>query len=188
QRWEVPPTRSTWTVGIQGGSFYGGYVQAMSFSERLSRQATAGWFLWDAGFVSTTLVQVKGALRSDTSSFTGAGLDAHLTLPLWRFGEPSSPIRLGPYAGGQIQTLLAIQPPPMQTGGKPETPPIYGQGGPEVGLEVDVGALRNAATPFPLSPAAGNVLPRWSFRIGYTHAWIGHGTTDGYFTSARFAW
>ncbi len=87
-RWNVTPTHSTWTVGVQGGIAYGSYVQAMAFSERVSRLATAGRFLWDAGLVSTTLVQVKGALRSTSSSFTGLGVDAHLTCPLLALGRP----------------------------------------------------------------------------------------------------
>ena len=70
----------------------------------------------------------------------------------------------------------------------PAPPPAYGEGGPEVGLEFDVGALRNAATPFPLSPVGDNPLPRWLIRVGYMHSWIGHGTADGYLTSARLAW
>ena len=59
---------------------------------------------------------------------------------------------------------------------------------PEAGLEVDVGALRSAATPFPLTAAGRNQLPRWFFRVGYTHSWIGHGTADGYLTSVRLTW
>jgi len=186
-RWEVPVTRSTWTVGIEGGSFYGSYIQATSFSERISRLAAAGPFLWDVGLVSSVLVQVQGQLRSATSSFTGLGLDAHLTLPLLRWGDALDPVRLGPYLGGQIQTLIAMEPTPKNTS-MPMTPPVYGQGGPEIGLELDVGALRNAATPFPLSPVGANPMPRWSARLGYTHTWIGHGTSDGYFSGARFAW
>ena len=54
--------------------------------------------------------------------------------------------------------------------------------------ELGVGALRNAATPFPLSTVGDNPLPRWTFRLGYTHSWIGHGTSDGYLTSFRLAW
>jgi hypothetical protein len=186
--WEVPPTSSIWVLGIQSGSLYGSYVQGTSISTRLARLARAGRFLWDAGFVSTVLVQVQGALRSSSSSFTGTGLEAHLSLPLFSWGEPTSPIRLGPYAGGQIQTLLAIQPTPKQSNPPPSPPPAYGQGGPEVGLELDVGALRNAATPFPLAPAGRNPLPRWSIRVGYTYTWIGHGTAEGYFSSVRLAW
>lgn len=189
-RWAVKPTRSTWTFGVQGTNLYGSYVQGMAYSERLSRLASAGRFLWDAGLVSTTLVQVQGRLRSESSSFTGIGLDAHLSYPLWRWGDPASPVRLGPYLGGQIQTLIAIQPTPKQMPNSPppSPPPVYGQGGPELGLEVDVGALRNAATPFPLRSVGDNPLPRWAIRVGYTHSWIGHGTADGYVTSFRLAW
>jgi hypothetical protein len=189
-RWSLRPIHSTWTFGVQGASLYGSYVQAMAYSERVSRLATAGRFLWDAGLVSTTLVQVKGVLRSQSSSFMGIGVDAHLTYPLWRWGDPASPIRLGPYFGGQIQTLIAIQPTPQQTSTSPPPapPPAYGQGGPELGLEFDIGALRNAATPFPLRAVGDNPLPRWMFRLGYTHTWIGHGTADGYVSSVRFAW
>jgi hypothetical protein len=185
-RWQVPPTASTWTVGFQGTSLYGGYSQAMATSTRFARLFRAGRFLWDVGLVSTVLVQVKGALRSETSSFMGIGVDAHATMPLFTWGEPSSPVRLGPFLGGSIQTLIAIQPTPTQP--NPPPPPAYGAGGPEAGLELDIGALRNAATPFPLTPAGTNPLPRWLVRLGYTHTWIGHGTADGYFSSVRLAW
>ena len=185
-RWEVPPTRSAWYLGIQNSSLYGDYAQVTAISSRVSRLARVGRFLWDAGLVSSVVVQVQGALRSASSSFMGTGLDAHLTLPLYSWGDPMQPVRLGPYIGGQIQTLLAIEPTPTQS--PPPQPPIYGQGGPEAGLELDVGALRNAATPFPLSPAGGNPLPRWLVRVGYTHSWIGHGTADGYITSVRLTW
>ena len=185
-RWEVPPTRGAWYLGVQSGTLYGGYVQATTISSRVSHLARAGRFLWDAGIVSTVLVQVQGALRSASSSFMGTGLEAHLTLPLYTWGDPLQPIRLGPYLGGQIQTLIAIEPTPKQA--NPQPPPIYGQGGPEAGLELDIGALRNAATPFPLSAAGRNPLPRWLVRVGYTHSWIGHGTADGYFTCVRLTW
>jgi len=185
-RWEVPPTRGAWYLGVQTGSLYGGDRQTNSISSRVSHLASVGRFLWDAGLVSTVLVQVQGALRSTSSSFMGVGLDAHLTLPLYAWGDPLQPIRLGPYFGGDIQTLVAIQPTPQQTNAQP--PPIYGQGGPEAGLELDVGALRNAATPFPLSASGSNPLPRWLVRVGYTHSWIGHGTADGYATSVRLTW
>ena len=185
-QWAVPPTRSAWYLGVQSSSLYGGYSQANTISSRVSRMARAGRFLWDAGFLSSVVVQVQGALRSSSSSFMGSGLDAHLTLPLFAWGDPKQPVRLGPYLGGQIQTLIALQPTPKQA--NPPAPPIYGEGGPEVGLEFDIGALRNAATPFPLTAAVSNPLPRWLFRVGYTHSWIGHGTADGYLTSVRLTW
>ncbi len=185
-RWEVPPTRSAWFLGVRSGSLYGGYAQATSISTEISRLSRAGRFLWDVGYVSSVLVQVKGALRSSSSSFTGVGVDAHLTLPLYAWGDPLQPLRLGPYLGGQIQTLIAMEPTPNKA--MPQAPPAYGQGGPEVGLELDVGALRNAATPFPLSPTGRNPLPRWLLRVGYGHDWIGHGTANGYLTNVRLNW
>jgi hypothetical protein len=185
-RWEVPPTPGAWYLGVQDGALYGNYAQATSISSSVARLSRAGRFLWDAGLVSTILVQVQGPLRSSSSSFMGIGFDAHLTLPLFSWGEPTSPIRLGPYLGGQLQTLIAIQPTPNKA--NPQAPPAYGMGGPEAGLELDLGALRNAATPFPLSPAGRNPLPRWLIRLGYTHSWIGHGTADGYLSSVVLTW
>ena len=90
-RWAVPPTHSTFTFGVQSSAVYGGYAQLQMVSTRLSRQARAGRYLWDVGLVSTTVVQVKGVLRSTSSSFGGTGFDVHLTMPVWQWGEPASP-------------------------------------------------------------------------------------------------
>lgn len=185
-RWSVPPTRSTITFGVQERSLYGSYAQIDMIATRLSRMARAGRFLWDMGLVSSTVVQVQGALRSTSSSFSAVGFDAHLSLPVLRWGEPSYPVRLGPFVGAEAQLLIATQPPPQTD--NPMTPPIYGEVGPEVGLEMDVGALRLARTPFPLVAETHNPVPRWLFRLGYTHTWIGHGTADGYLSSFRIAW
>jgi hypothetical protein len=185
-RWEAEPAHSAWYLGVQNASLYGSYAQTSAVSSRVSRLARAGRFLWEAGLVSTVLVQVQGALRSASSSFMGTGLEAHLTLPLFSWSDPRQPIRLGPYLGGQIQTLIAIEPTPKEP--NPQAPPVYGQGGPEAGIEFDIGALRSAATPFPLSVTTRNPLPRWLFRVGYTHSWIGHGTSDGYVSSVRLTW
>lgn len=185
-RWEVPPVRSTWFLGVRSGSLYGSYAQATMISTQIARLSRAGPFLWDVGYVSSVLVQVKGALRSSSSSFTGTGLDAHLTLPLFAWSDPMQPIRLGPYLGSQTQALIAIQPTPGKA--NPQAPPVYVDGAFEAGLELDVGALRNAATPFPLSVVGTNPLPRWLIRVGYTHDWIGHGTADGYVTGVRLTW
>ena len=185
-RWEAEPARSAWYLGVQNTSLYGSYAQTTAVSSRISRLARAGRFLWDAGLVSTVMVQVQGALRSASSSFMGTGLEAHLSLPLFSWGDPRQPVRLGPYLGGQIQTLIAIEPTPTKENA--QTPPIYGQGGPEVGIEFDIGALRSAATPFPLAVVTRNPLPRWLFRVGYTHSWIGHGTADGYVSGVRLTW
>ncbi|MFL5308271.1 MAG: hypothetical protein ACJ8F1_23870 [Polyangia bacterium] len=185
-RWAVPPTHSTFTFGVQSSAVYGGYAQLQMVSTRLSRQAQTGRYLWDIGIVSTTVVQVKGVLRSTSSSFGGTGFDLHLTLPLWQWGEPASPVRLGPYVGGEVELLIATE--PTQTDTKAQPPPIYGEVSPEIGLELDVGALHLAKTPFPLLAGRNNPLPRWLFRVGYTHTWIGHGTADGYLSAFRIAW
>ncbi len=185
-RWSVPPTHSTFAFGVQSSAVYGGYAQLQMVSTRLSRQAQAGRYLWDIGIVSTTVVQVKGVLRSTSSSFGGTGLDLHLTLPLWQWGEPAAPIRLGPYVGGEVEVLIATE--PTQTDTKAQRPPIYSELSPEIGLELDVGALHLAKTPFPLLAERHNPLPRWLFRVGYTHAWVGHGTADGYLSAFRIAW
>ena len=185
-RWTVPPTRSTFDFGVQERALYGGYAQVNVVGTRLARMARAGRFLWDIGLVSSTFVQVKGALRSTSSSFGATGFDAHLAMPLFRWGDPAYPVRLGPFIGAEAQLLIATQ--AAQVTNPPTIPPIYGEIGPEVGLEVDVGALRLARTPFPLVAETRYPVPRWLFRVGYTHTWIGHGTTDGYLTSFRIAW
>ncbi len=184
-RWTVPATHSTFTFGVQSRAVYGGYAQLQMVSTRLSRQAQLGRYLWDLGLVSTTVVQVKGVLRSSSSSFGGTGIDLHLTMPLWQWGDPAYPVRLGPYVGGEVELLIATE--PTQTNSK-QVPPIYGEVSPEIGLEVDVGALHLAQTPFPLVADKRNPLPRWLFRVGYTHSWVGHGTADGYLSGFRIAW
>ena len=184
-RWTVPPTPATLTFGVQERTLYGSYAQLDMISTRLSRMARAGRFLWDVGIVSTTVVEVKGALRSTSSSFAATGVDLHLSMPLFSWGEAASPIRFGPFIGGELQLLVATQPTQVDN---PMTPPIYGEFGPEIGVEMDVGALRLARTPFPLVAETHNPVPHWLFRLGYTHTWIGHGTADGYLSSFRIAW
>jgi len=185
-RWVVPPTHSTITVGLQDRALYGGYAQLQAVSTRLSRQARTQRFLWDIGIASTTFVQVKGALRSTSSSFGGVGFDLHLTAPLFSWGDPAQPVRLGPFVGAEAQLLVATQATQVQA--MPVAPPIYGEVGPEIGLELDVGALRLASTPFPLVAERHNPVPRWLVRLGYTHTWVGHGTADGYMSGFRLAW
>jgi hypothetical protein len=185
-RWTVAPTPVTFTFGLQSRALYGGYAQVQMVSTRISRLARAGRFLWDVGLTSTTVVQVKGVLRSSSSSFGGTGLDLHLTLPVLAWGDPAYPVRLGPFVGAEAQFLIATQAVP--TSGNPTPPPVYGELGPEIGLELDVGALRLARTPFPLVAETRNPVPRWLLRLGYSHTWIGHGTADGYVSGFRIAW
>ncbi|HZL16841.1 MAG TPA: hypothetical protein VFG23_03740 [Polyangia bacterium] len=185
-RWKVAPTGSAYLVGLQNDTFYGSYLQANTTSMRFSRIATAGPLLWDVGFSTTVLVETQGRLRSPTSSFSNLGLDAYLSAPIWRWGAVLDPRRIGLYAGAEVQVLTAVMP-PAQPGVK-QTPIVYGAFDPEVGLELDVGALRTAATPFPLDNAGRNPIPRWQIRYGYTHSWIGHGTSDGLVSSFRLVW
>jgi hypothetical protein len=184
-RWTVPATRSAIMFGATERSLYGDYATLNMVSTRLSRTARAGRFLWDVGLVSSTVVQIEGPLRSTSSSFGATGFDAHLSMPLFRFGDPAYPVRFGPYIGAEAQLMVATQA-VMPT--NPMPPPIYGEVAPELGIEMDVGALRLARTPFPLVAETRNPVPRWLFRLGYTHTWIGHGTADGYLTSFRIAW
>jgi hypothetical protein len=185
-RWKAAPRSSAYLVGFRNDSFYGSYLQGNTSSMQVSRIASAGPLLWDAGFSTTLLVETQGRLQSPTSSFSNLGLDAHLTAPLWRWGALRDPRRIGLYAGAEVQVLTAVMP-PAQPGVK-QTPIVYGAFEPEVGLELDIGALRTASTPFPLDDAGPNPLPRWQIRYGYTHSWIGHGTSDGLVSSFRLAW
>ena len=77
------PTHSAITIGFQDRALYGSYAQLQAVSTRISRLARTERFLWDIGISSTTFVQVKGALRSTSSSFAGIGFDLHLTAPLF---------------------------------------------------------------------------------------------------------
>jgi hypothetical protein len=185
-RWKVAPKSSAYLVGFRNDSFYGSYLRGNTSSMQVSRIATAGPLLWDAGFSTTLLVETQGRLQSPTSSFSNLGLDAHLTAPLWRWGAAPDPRRIGLYGGAEVQVLTAVMPP--APAGVKQTPIVYGAFEPEVGLELDIGALRTAATPFPLDDAGRNPIPRWQIRYGYTHTWIGHGTSDGLVSSFRLAW
>jgi hypothetical protein len=185
-RWKVAPKRSAFMIGFQNDSFVGSYLKGSSSSMRISRIARAGPVLWDAGFTETVLVQTQGRLQGPLSSFSNLGLEAHLTVPIWKWGAPLDPRRIGIYTGAEVQFLAAMMPPAPP--GVTPTPIAYGAFDPEIGLELDVGALRTAATPFPLANEGRNPIPRWLIRYGYTHSWIGHGTTDGFVSSLRLVW
>ena len=126
-RWEVPTTSSAWYLGIQDSSLYGDYAQTTTISSRISRMARAGRFLWDAGLISTLMVQVQGALRSASSSFMGTGLDAHLTLPLFTWGRRHSRTCLrsrpstarGGQRGGSSSTSVRCGTPPRRSRCRP---------------------------------------------------------------------
>ena len=183
-RWEVEAPPAIWMLGVQTHAMYGGHLRAMATSAQMSRTARIGRWRWDVGFASRLLAQLEGALTSTTSAFSGLAVNAHVTAPLWAGGRPDSPIEVGVFAGGEAQTLIAIQ-----RGDEPASmaPSIYGGFGGELGLELGLGAVKRAATPFPLTPV-GPPLPLLVSRIGYTHWWVGNGHSDGYTAGFRLAW
>jgi hypothetical protein len=157
----------------------------MATSTQVARVFRAGPLLWEVGLGTRVLVQITGELRSPTSSFAGTGPVAHVAWPVLGWGTSQDPRRIGPYAGGEAQILIALEPP--RAPGDMTPPTIYGLVAAEAGLELDVGALPLGASPFPLQPS-GRRLPRWGLRLGYTHWWVGHGQADGYVSSLRLAW
>lgn len=183
-RWDVEAPPAVWMLGVQTHAMFGGYLRAMATAGQVSRMARIGRWRWDLGFVSRLLVQLDGALTSSTSAFSGLGINAHVTAPLWAGGRSETPVEVGVYAGGEGQLLVAIQ----RDGEASTMPPsTYGSFGVELGLELGFGAVRRAATPFPLTPV-GQPLPLLVSRIGYTHWWIGNGYSDGYTAGFRLAW
>jgi hypothetical protein len=183
-RWDMDAPPSIWMIGIQNHTMFGSHLRAMAMATQVTRMARAGRLLWDVGFVSRLMVQINGGLTSSTSAFSGFGVNGHVTVPLFAGGRPDSPVTVGAFAGGEAQLLLAVQR-DEEVG---MTPPASYQGlAAELGLEWGFGAVRRAATPFPLSPA-GRPMPAFATRLGYTHWWIGGGQSDGYTASFRVAW
>src|SRR6185369_13749168 len=96
--------------------------------------------------------------------------------PLTLWGTAREPRQLGFYAGGAALVLLETQLSQPAEDSSKRT--FYGVLTAEVGLELDIGAVHLAATPFPLSEV-GRALPRWSACLGYTHWWVAGGGSDG---------
>ncbi len=184
-RWLVPAQRSSIMLGIENTSLLGGRTKAMGVATEITLFRPLGRLLLDTSLSSLLLVQSQGSLTSPTSSFAGTGVNAHLALPVVTWGPELDPRRFGLYAGGQAQLLISVDPPPPS--GQAPSPHVYGAFAAEGGLELEVGALQPARTPFPLT-AVGPTLPRWFLRAGYTHWWIGGGGADGYTSSVRLAW
>jgi hypothetical protein len=182
-RWQVKPAPGAFAIGLRNTALFGG-LTAQSVSNDITRVARAGPLLWEVGLSSTLFVQSQGPLRSQTSSFVGSGLVARLTAPLVSWGTDLDPRQLGIFAGGAATLLVEIADRPS---GDMTPPQTYGMFTGEAGIELDVGAMRFAPTPFPMSPA-GLPLPRWTFRLAYTHASIGGVQADGYTTTLRLVW
>lgn len=184
-RWTLAPSVSDWTVGFLNTSLYSNHLKATVVATQVSRVGRWSRFLWELGLASSVLVQTRGALTSSTSSFTGSGLAARVSGPLMLWGTAREPRQIGLYVGGTAQLLLENQVP--QLSDNAVVPTFYGLLTAEVGLELDIGAVHLAATPFPLSQL-GHPLPRWSATLGYTHWWVAGGGTDGYISGLRLAW
>ena len=184
-RWEVAPFAGTMIYGIQNTALLGPALDGIGMSALIGDVSRAGPILWDFALTSRTFVQQEGALTSPTSTFSGLGVSAHVTLPLATWGAWQDPRQFGIYAGGEAQILTPVQ--RKQQPGEP-MPQAEVHGGliGEGGIEFDIGALRPAATPFPIS-FAGLSAPRWSLRFGYTYWRAGGGDSHGYVSSLRLA-
>lgn len=184
-RWTIAPPSGGWVVGLVNTSLFSDHLHATVVSTQLSRITRSGRFQLEIGLATSVLVQTQGALTSSTSSFAASGLSASASAPFTLWGTAREPRELGVYAGGTGMLLLEMQPP--QPADNPRKPTYYAALTSEVGLQLDIGAVHFASTPFPLSQV-GRALPRWSARLGYTHWWVAGGGSDGYTTGLRLAW
>jgi hypothetical protein len=184
-RWEVAPLAGTMIYGIQNTALMGPALDGMGISALIGNVSRAGPILWDFALTSRTFVLQEGGLISPTSTFSGLGVSAHVTLPLAGWGAWQDPRQFGIYAGGEAQVLVPVQR-TRQPGDPMPQADLYGALIGEGGIEFDIGSLRPAATPFPIS-FAGLSAPRWSLRFGYTYWRAGGGDSHGYVSSLRLA-
>jgi hypothetical protein len=190
-RWEVNPASSGWTYGVQNMALVAPGLTAMGMGAQIARVARAGPIVWDVGLSSRMVVQSQGRLTTSMSTpapttFTNIGVNAHVAWPLVRWGGWLDPRSFGIYAGGEAGLLIAVEKPPPE-GEMPDPPSTYGALAVEGGVELDIGAVRAAATPFPVSFATPPLF-RWSVRAGYTHWFVDGLNSAGYVTSLRLAW
>jgi hypothetical protein len=116
----------------------------------------------------------------------GSGLNGHVAWPFTGWGAWQDPRRVALFAGGEAQGLIAVMH-PTPAGEMPPKPILHGALSVEGGVEFDIGAVRRAPSPFPIS-WAGPPLPRWTIRFGYTHWFVNGLNSGGYMTSFRLAW
>jgi hypothetical protein len=184
-RWQLPPRPSVWNIGFQSVALFSEHLRATGMSNVVARRLDLHRVSLDVGLVSALLVETHGDLLSETSAFTGLGPTVTATWPLVGWGSDLDPHRFGLYAGGSALLLPEL---PQQPRPDPmKRPSFYGVLAAEAGIAFDMGTLRFAPTPFPLS-AGAPPLPRWTIRAGYTHWWVGGGGTDGYTVGFRLAW
>ena len=186
-RWEAPAFREGLTIGIRDVSTYGGGLHVTAPGTEIALSRRRGPILWDVGLVSAVVVETKGPLQSVTSSFSGTGLTAHLTAPFASWGAPEDARELGVFVGGSAEFVVEMLTPSAARANSMNMigQHAYGFFTAEAGLEFDFGALRLAASPFPLSPSK-RALPSWGFRVGYVQAWAGGATGGGLMNALRF--
>jgi hypothetical protein len=193
-RWQAPAQRTAISVGIHNVSLFAGGLNVTAPGWEATFNWRRGPVMWDVGLLSSVLVQTQGPLQSVTSTLTGVGLTAHLTVPLASWGAATNPRMISVFAGGSASFLVELLTPArakeinmnMNSTNDPNLKVhTYGFPTVEAGLELDFGQLRFAASPFPLSPSLP-ALPRWSARVGYVQGWAGGSTGGGILSSFRF--
>jgi hypothetical protein len=186
-RWEAPPRRVAVAVGIHNATLLGGGLRGTMPGADVAVVGRRGPILFNLGLISSTLIETQGPLQSGTTSFMGIGLQAHLAAPLLSFGAPADPWQIGVYAGGTAQGLIEIETAAETSANmmKMIQPRSYGLTTLEAGTELDFGAMRFAASPFPLVPDH-RPLPRWSIRFGYVQGWSAGASGGGFVENLRF--
>jgi hypothetical protein len=186
QRWDTPPVRTGLALGVRDLSLVGGGLRGAALGTDIAFVWRRGPVLWDVGLTQSLLIQTQGPLQSGTSSFSGVGVQGHLTLPFLSWGTQVSPRQLSAYVGGSASTVLEIETTAEAKANQMTKtgPHSYGFETLEGGLELDMGALRFAASPFPLRPDRRS-LPRWIFRAGYVQGWAGGATGGGFILNVR---
>lgn len=184
-RWEVKPQARTLVYGLQNTSLFGPELDGIGVAAELGSVTRSGPVLWDVGLTSRLFVVQHGSLTSPTSSFSGSGVAGHVTWPIAGWGSWQQPRQFGLFAGGEAQVLMAVQ--SRESAAMMPKAVLHGGLAAEGGIEFDIGDRHPHASPFPITFTTLSV-PRWSFRLGYTHWWTGGGDSNGYVTSFRLAW
>lgn len=184
-RWEVKQNTGTLIYGVHNTALFGPELDGMGMAAMLGGIKRYGRLLSSFGVTSRIFIEQEGSLTSPTSSFAGTGVFGSVTMPLAGWGAWQDPRQFGVYAGGELQVLTPIQ--TRASAKNMQGAEFHGAAAAEGGLEFDIGAVRPAATPFPLSYATLSA-PRWALRVGYVHWWTGGGDSNGYVTSLVLAW
>ena len=186
-RWEIAPKRTGYMYGVQNTTLLASGLSATGMAATLSLVGRAGPILWDAGLTTRLMVQSRGGLDSPTSSFSGTGVAAHVTLAGLRLGRLAGPApvrdlrgRRGAAAAGDHaarRNRARWCPRRSFTAPSPRR---------AASRSTSV-RCAPALSPFPIS-YSGRALPRWGFRLGYTHMFAGGLNSGGITSTIRFAW